>query len=190
MNYIILLKNFLSKKILIGLIFFLVGLILGYVLGFFKFHQYIINDTLKFNIDFSWLNWFGQMAPNPEFLSDIAAFEAVIIAFLVPLSIEIISKLSERYNSDVITRSFENNFKNRTLPPLLLINIVVAIILRFFIKDQTNPTALNILAWIVLLIFMYTAYAIWTVINRIKTFISDTQYVINQLYEDVKKSIK
>lgn len=178
-----------SKKFLIG-ISFLVGLIFGYILGFFKIHTLFSYSLPKISIDFSWLNWFGQITPNPTFLSDIAAFEAAIIAFLVPLSIEIISKISERYNSDVITRSFENNWENKILPPFLLINIVAAIVLRFLVQDDISSIAWKILAWIVLIVFIYIAFAIWRVINRIKIFMSNTKAVINQLYEDVEKSIE
>jgi len=176
-----------SKKILAG-ISFLVGLIFGYILGIFKIHASF--PLLKVSFNFSWLNWLGEVTPNPTFLSDVAAFEAVIIAFLVPLSIEIISKISERYNSDVITRSFDNTWENKILPPFLLINIVVAISLRFFVQDDIDSMVWKILAWVVLFIFIGIAFAIWRVINRIKTFMSDTGYVLNQLYEDVEKSIE
>jgi hypothetical protein len=178
-----------NQKAQIG-ISFLVGLILGYVLGLFRIHAFFSYSLPKISIDFSWLSWLGQITPNPTFLSDVAAFEAAIIAFLVPLSIEIISKISERYNSDVITRSFDNTWENKILPPFLLINIVAAILLRFFVQDDINSVVWKILAWIVLVVFMYIAFAIWRVINRIKTFMSDTKSVINQLYEDVEKSIE
>ncbi len=133
--------------------------------------------------------FFGlDITPNPTFLSDVAAFEAAIIAFLVPLSIEIISKISERYNSDVITRSFNKYWK--ILSPFLLINIVVAIGLRFFMKDNTDSLSWKIFAWIIFIIFICIAFAIWRVINRIRNFMSDTKYVINPLYEAVKFSIE
>lgn len=180
-------KFILSKKILVGTSF-LTGLILGYILGFFRIHTFFSFPKISF--DFSWLSWFGQITPNPTFLSDVAAFEAVIIAFLVPLSIEIISKISERYNSDVIIRSFDNTWENKILPPFLLINIVAAIVLRFFIQDDIDSVIWKIFAWIVLFVFIYIAFAVWRVINRIKTFMSDTKSVINQLYEDIEKSIE
>ena len=163
-----------SKKIFAG-ISFLVGLILGYILGFFKLHTFLPNLLPKISINFSWFNWLGQVNPNPNFLSDVAAFEAAIIAFLVPLSIEIISKISERYNSDVITRSFENNWANKILPPFLLINIVAAIVLRFLVQDDINSLTWKISAWIVLLVFICIAFAIWRVITRINIFMSYTK---------------
>jgi len=131
-----------------------------------------------------------NISPNPTFLSDVAAFEAVIIAFLVPLSIEIISKISERYNSEVITRTFENRWENKILLPFLLINIIAAIVLHFLVEDNVDSLSWKIAAWVILLVFIFIAFAIWRVIIRIKTFISDTKTIVNQLYRDVEESLK
>jgi len=177
-----------SKKFHAG-ISLLVGLVMGYILGLFKMHI-LLTFLPRISIDFSWLSWLGRITPNPTFLSDVAAFEALVIAFLVPLSIEIISKISERYNSNVITRSFYNTWENKILPPFILINIVAAIVLGFFVQDDVNSVLWKMLAWIVLFVFIYIAFASWRVINRIKIFMSDTKFVIGQLYEDFKRSIE
>ena len=131
-----------------------------------------------------------NISPNPTFLSDVAAFEAVFIAFLVPLSIDIISKISERYNSEVIIRTFENRRENKILPPFLLINTIIAIVLRFFVESGVDSLSWKITAWVILLVFIFIAFAIWRVIIRIKTFISDTKTIVNQLYRDVEESLK
>ncbi len=147
-------------------------------------------SLLKTSIDFSHLSWLGEITPNPAFLSSVAAFEAVVIAFLVPLSIEITSRISERYKSDVITRSFNNNWQNRCLPPFLLINIVAAVILRFFVQDDTDSTAWKIAACTILIFFMYIAFIICRTIKRLTNFMSDPKFVIDQLYKEAEKSIK
>ena len=180
-------KSHLSSKRIWAGIGFLAGLILGYILGIFKVHTFF--PLPEISINFSWLNWFGDVTPNPIFLSDVAAFQAVIIAFLVPLSIEIISKISERYNSDVIIHSFENNWWNKILPPFILVNIAIAIVLRFLVSDDIDTMAWKIIAWIILLIFLFIAFAVWRVIERIKRFMR-AQSVINQLYEDVERSVE
>ncbi|MFH1653940.1 MAG: hypothetical protein ABIE74_07770 [Pseudomonadota bacterium] len=137
-------------------------------------------------------DFFRSVTPNPSFLSDVAAFEAAIIALLIPLSIEIVSKISERYNSDAITRAFENGWGNKILPPFLLINIVAAVFLRFVVSDQVSNDSIiwKICAWIVLLIFIIIAVAIWRVIMRIKMFVGDPKAVIDQLYKDVEVSLE
>lgn len=167
---------------------FILGVILGYIAGYYRALQYILNIRFtRISLDFSWLS---NVTPNPTFLSDVAAFEAAIIAFLVPLSIEIISKISERYNSDVIIRTFERHWANRILAPFLLLNIVAAVILRFLVVDSADSTIWKIIGWMMLVIFVGVAYAIWRVINRIKVFISNTKSVINELYRNVEESLQ
>jgi hypothetical protein len=176
-----------SQKALVG-ISFLVGLILGHILGNFRIHTFL--SLPKISLNFSWLNWLGEVIPNPTFLSDVAAFEAAIIAFLVPLSIEIISKISQRYDSDVIIRSFTNNWKNKILPPFLLLNIVAAIALRFFVQEGSNSIILTVGSWVILLALIFIAFVIWRVIIDIKRIMSDTRSVLNELYGDIKKTLE
>lgn len=167
---------------------FLTGLVLGYMLGIFKTHT--LFSLPKVSISFSWLSWFGENTPNPVFLSDIAAFEAAIIAFLVPLSIEIISKISQRYDSDVTIRSFTDNWKNKILPPFLLLNIIAAIALRFFIQGDSDSIILSIGSWLMLPALLFVAFVIWRVILDITRMMSDTRSVLDELYNDVKKTLE
>lgn len=178
---------FSSKKVQVR-IYIIVGLLLVYLLEIDRFN--VLFSLLINSINLAWLSWLWGTTLDPSFLSDVAAFEAAIIAFLVPLSIEIISKISERYNSDVITRTFNSIWENRILPPFLLINIVAAIVLRFFVRDDIDNIVLKIFAWLVLLVFLGIAIIILRVINKIKLFMSDTQYAINQLYENVERYIE
>jgi len=120
-----------------------------------------------------------NISPNPTFLSDVAAFEAVFIAFLVPLSIDIISKISERYNSEVIIRTFENRRENKILPPFPLINTIIAIVLRFFVESGVDSLYWKIAAWLILIVFISTSIVIWRVTICIKTFISDTKAIVD-----------
>jgi len=173
-------RLFSSRAFLVGLCV-VAGLIWAYDLGRLEFVRNVF-DALSIRL--------SAITPNPIFLSDVAAFEAAIIAFLVPLSIEIISKISERYNSDVITQVFERQWENRMLAPFLLINAVAAVILRFLVSDDANSLAWKLAAWLVLSVFVCIAYAIYRVIVRIKAFMSNTNFVIDQLYRDVEKSLE
>ncbi|MEQ8193784.1 MAG: hypothetical protein RIB59_04780 [Rhodospirillales bacterium] len=136
-------------------------------------------------INFPWLCVLDNISPSPEFLSDVAAFEAVTIAILIPLSIEIISKLSERYNSEVIIRTFEEYWANKYLPGFLLINIVAVVILRFFAHDYVSSHIWKISALIILLFFIVIAFVVWRVIRQIRFFMHDTRFILDQLYKNV-----
>jgi len=99
------------------------------------------------------LGWFlYKIAPDPNFLAAAAAFEGVIIAFLIPLTISIIAKLSKRYGSSIITDTFEKNWV-RLLPIFLLANIAATILLIAFMHELPTK-AWQILALILLLFFL------------------------------------
>ena len=193
-NRLVFILNVATRSnIVLIFIGFMTGGFLGYLFSHWMIHNKLTADILGqlFKINsYSLEPWNMNIQANPAFLSDIAAIEAAIIAFLVPLSIEIISKLSERYNSDVITRAFARKWENRLLTPFLLINIILAVIMRFLIKDDTDTICWAFLSWIILIAFMFVAFLIWRVINHIKNFMTEERSVLNQLYEDVEKSIQ
>lgn len=136
------------------------------------------------------IDWITKLKLNANFLSDIAAFEAVVIAFLVPLSIDIISKISDRYNSDVISQIFENDWANKILPRLLLVNIVLAIFLRFISQGDNQSLIFKIFELILFVVFVGVAFAILHIINLIKMYVSDTNSIINKLHEDIEASLE
>ncbi len=87
-------NEFIKTKKLLCSVSFIAGIIIGYILGLFNFGLKTVNYFLS-NLKalFSPLTNF---TPTPNFLSDIAAFEAVVIGLAIPLSFEIISRMSER----------------------------------------------------------------------------------------------
>ncbi|KJR42756.1 hypothetical protein MCHI_001345 [Candidatus Magnetoovum chiemensis] len=135
--------------------------------------------------------WLFSINPNPDFLSDIAAYEGTILALFVPLIMEILSRISERYNSDVLTRIFERRWENKLLPYVLLITIVTAVVLRFAVHDGNSyPAAWKIIGWTLLAVFVSVALLIGLVIVRFKDFVSNAQLLIDGLYKNVEKSIE
>lgn len=163
---------------------FLVGLILGYALGLFEIHQFFFNFPKI-------PDWFLKFYPKISFLSDVAAFEGVILALLIPLSIDIVSKISERYKSDIIINTFESPWWNRLLPAFLLINIVLAIVLRFFIDDKTEITSQwKCVEWMLLIFLVFIAFVVYFVIQRISNFIKNTDYTIDQLFQRAERLLE
>ncbi|MBG0785244.1 MAG: hypothetical protein H0S79_09085 [Anaerolineaceae bacterium] len=137
------------------------------------------------------INWFSTFEIKPDFLSDVAEFEAAIIAFLIPLSIEIVSKLSERYDSDVIIDNFENSFSNKILPFMLILNIILAITLRFFANDfSIETTEWKIFAWVIFISFIFIAIMILIVIKRTKNFMTSPTFSLNQLYKKLEEALE
>jgi len=57
-------------------------------------------------------------------------------------------------------------------------------------KEYTNSLVWKIIAWIMLFIFIIIAIIVGLVINRIIKFVSDPKYVLDQLYQNVKKNLE
>lgn len=170
-----------------------VGFLCGYVLGYSHFFDNKTFDLLSLFFKNIHLlkEWFLRFHPSPDFLSDIAAFEAAVIAFLIPLSIEIISKVSERYESEITTEVFEKRPSNRLLPYLLMFNILLAVVLRFFVNTQNGSSHLVMIAsWVTLIFFIIIAFMILQVIRNIKKFMTNKKFIIQELINDAKKSIE
>lgn len=187
-------KKFFTKirNNLILIDVFSIGFFLGYILGYSHFLEnkiiYIDLIVHKANV---LKDLFLRFHPNPDFLSDIAAFEAAVIAFLIPLSIEIVSKVSERYESEITIRVFEERLSNKFLPYFLMVNIGLAIMLRFFINSTNGSSAFFVISsWIILVLFVWIAIMILLVIRNIKKFVTNKHFIIEELINDAKKSIE
>lgn len=181
-----------ARKNLLAIDTFMFGLLFGYMLGDSRTLSGLKVDFSKVIQPIQTLcEWFLKFKPDPDFLSDIAAFEAAVIAFLIPLSIEIISKISERYESEITIRVFEERLSNWILPYMLMANIVLAILLRFSTNTSNEGTTLlTVLYWITLVFFVLVAFLILQVIRNIKKFMTNKSFIIRELLDDAKKSLK
>jgi len=128
--------------------------------------------------------------PRPNFLSDVAAFEAVVISIAIPLSFEIISRISERYQSDILTKRFSQEWVVRWLPVFLIFNIVIAITLRFFVEDVPTTSLWKPLAWITLIGFLFVAWALIKFLRLLKNYMTETEFILNRLFDEAEKSLK
>ena len=169
---------------------FLLGILLGYLLGFFRIHEYAKLPALNFSWLFDFISTVTSLTPNPKFLSDIAAFEAVLLAFFIPLSIEIVSKISERYKSEVIISAFDSIWENKILPWLLIFNIIFAISLRFLVNDDGLLGFWKICAWIVFVVFIGTAVIIFRAIAKLKKYMTNVDYILEKLSQNAKEIVK
>lgn len=160
----------------------LISVLIGIYIGYFLSTKFSLNHLGNLSV----IRFFISVTPNPKFLSDVAAFQAVILAFLLPLSIEIISRLSERYKSEVVSSLFKNRWENILFPYVLIFNIILAVVMRFFVDDNFNNGLPLFLAWLVLLVFLFNAYLTFRVVAITKSMISDTKILLGLLFKKVE----
>jgi len=167
---------------------FTVGVLVGYLLGLSRLG---IRSFDKFLDRFSSvLIRIYYFVPPRDFLSDVAAFEAVVIGLAIPLSFEIVSRISERYKSEVITKRFLQEWTSRWLQVLLLANIVLTVCLKFFVRDDSTGDAWKIFAWITFAGFLFTTVVFLMFLRRLKLYASDTEFVLNELFNDAEQFFK
>lgn len=127
---------------------------------------------------------------NPSGLSDVAAFSAVIIGLWIPLSIEIITRISDRYKSEVIVTLFERRWQNRWLPRVFIFNLLLTVLLRFFIPEKEISTLEIILSWLSIIIFITSCAFLVNSIKIVKIYTYKTDYILQELINDAKKILK
>ncbi|MBD2693509.1 hypothetical protein [Anabaena catenula] len=181
-------RSLANQKIILYGAYFLTGMSLGTLLGLFKY-PVISNISFIFYWIQSCLNWIISLSPNTSFLSDIVAFQGAIIAIAIPLSLEIISRISERYNSGVITKKFSQESEIKLLPILLTIDIIAAIILKFFIPADSISGYWKIIAWITFIVFIFTIYILYKFFATLRRYITDTNFLLDELFNDIEKSL-
>ncbi len=132
-----------------------------------------------------------RVSPDVGFLSDIAAFEGVLISIAIPVSLDIISRISDRYNSNILSKQFNREWEIKILPVLLIINIVVAIILRFAFNDSNvSIPAWKILSWLMLVVFIFIAITLVLFIRKLNLYSSDIDHALKKLLSDAKKLVE
>ena len=132
----------------------------------------------------------NEFNPEPTFLSDIVAVEAVVIAIAIPLSFEIISRISERYQSEVISNRFTKSLIVIWIARLLILNIIFIVFLRFFINDNPLPRLWKQLAWIAFIGFLISTVIFWKFILRLNQYMTGTKLILKELYNDAEKFFK
>lgn len=182
-------KNLIKTKTFLCSIIFTPGGIVGYIQEIFNLKLKIINVSLG-NLGKT-LSHFLNFVPTADFLSDVAAFEAVVIAIAIPLSFEIVSRISERYRSEVISKKFVQEWAVQLLPTFLIFNIILAVALRFFVNSNPTSIVWKLLAWIAFIGFLIIAgILLFCFIPRLKHYMTESEFVLEELFNEAEKSLK
>lgn len=179
-------KNVLKSKLLLCIISFFVGIIVGYTIRFAQMNSKIIDVLQIFRNELETLtSSFFNFVPDPSFLSDIAAFEGILIGVATPIALQVVSRTADRYNDDEIARIFTDEILYRCQYFLLLPNIAIAISLRFF--DIDNSLILGtILIWLLINIVVFYKF-----IKLVEQYVTNTdEIVLKKLNTHVENILK
>jgi len=162
----------------LGVIFWLIFFLL--ILILLKFNN-IIMFILNFVLTFS---------PSPNFLSDITGVLAAIIAISLPLSNDIISRISEKYESHRITNYLLEKCGSKKLLFIAIANIVFTIIIRFLVKEQTDSVLWKIFSWVALFWSIMCIYYFAIFASNLMKYMKGIESVINDLFQKAERYVE
>jgi len=100
------------------------------------------------------INFIINLEPTPDFLSDIAAFEGILIGVSIPISLQVVTWVVDRYSDQEIAQFFIKEPLYRSQYLLFLPSIIIAILLRF-LNISNSLILLLIFFWMVINIFIF-----------------------------------
>ncbi len=178
---------------------FILGVLIGYGLGLVRLHETITQGWQIIKLKEWWMqvssfftqtiwkplaSWFITFSPSIGFTSDVIAYQAAIIAIAIPVSLEIISRISERYQSGVITKEFNRQWQFKALLSLVIAEALLGITLKFFV-DAKIDGYWKVLAWGIFLLFFATNFALLAFFNNLRQYTSNTKFLLDRLFDDL-----
>lgn len=118
----------------------------------------------------------------------LVGFYGAVIAFFIPHSIEMVSKIGKQYQSESIADRFRNEKLIEKVPFHLLLGILCNFFLILFYK-MNYELLRNILVFMIACHFLYVLYLIRNYINRLK-FYTNTDAIITEIQQEIKDAIR
>lgn len=128
---------------------------------------------------------------DTNYLVAIIAFYGAVIAFFIPFTIDMSSKLKTQYGTEIISKKFESEKVVENLYIKLLVNTFIASGILLFYKGSCG-IALLILNTIILFIFIYSInifFDIYKYVNLLREY-TDTDKVLEMLQKEIEKEIE
>ena len=138
------------------------------------------------------LSWAANFSTSKDFLLQVLTFEGIILTVAVPLSLDMVSRVSERYQSNVVTKRFRSSGAVILLPFVLLFKVTAIIVGLFFIPDRGLTGILVILSWCVLISFLVIVALVIQYYRVLRQYMSEesSKIILQDLVADASKAIK
>lgn len=131
----------------------------------------------------------------------IMGFYGAILAFFIPHSIDMVSKIGEQYESEIIANKFRQEYFIKIMPFNLTIGIFISFFIILFFNidsfgqvdqntiDTTVYLYKNFLIFLVSCHFIFVIFLIYNYINRLK-FYTNVDEILNVFQAEIANAIK
>ena len=130
---------------------------------------------------------FCCMKIDINFLVVLVGLYGAVIAFFVPLSIDMVSKIGKMYETDVIAEMFKNESEVKNIHNHLLSGIV-GIAFTIALSKTLHTFVLLFIIFFIAVHFLFVVHSIHSFINKLK-FYTDTDSVLKLLQQELKDVI-
>ena len=92
---------------------------------------------------------------------------------------------------EVISKRFIREWPIKLLPIFLILNILIAVTLKFFMPNNPTTTVWQYLAWITFAGFFIIALIfLFGFIAKLKRYMTDPEFVLDNLFNEAEKALK
>ena len=162
------------------------SIIIFYIFGYSYFSA-CINSYFNYQNFFKEAESYCCIEVDANFFVVIVGFYGAIIAFFIPFSINMISKIGKMYETEIVAEKFKNEREVKDIH----IHLLVGIILSGFIlalHDTINQLFFSVIVFFIATHFLYVIYAIYTLIQKLR-FYTDTDKVLEMLQMEITNVI-
>lgn len=135
-----------------------------------------ITETIYSSLDYPMklVTFLINYTPSSDFLSDALAFEGILIGVTIPISLQVVSGMAERYRDQEIAKIFIDELLYRAQYILFFLNIGSSIFVKFW-NGATIPT---FVLWILFLWFIGNIIVFYIFIRLVEQYITNTDKLL------------
>lgn len=128
---------------------------------------------------------------DSNYLVAIIAFYGSVIAFFIPFTIDMSSKLKNQFGSEIISKKFEKEKIVKRLYIKLIINVFTASVILLFYKGAEGTILLmfNMIIFSILIYSISIFYDIYNYVKLLKKY-TDTDKVLDMLQKEISDATK
>lgn len=164
------------EKMAFGILLSKLKILITEAWRFFEYATYLIIGLIK-----SLVNTISSIEPDASFLSDVAAFEAVLIGVSIPISLQVVTWTAERFRDIEISKIFIGEKLYKAQYVLFISNILIAIFFKFA-KINDKFALWVLLFWLFLNVYIFLKF-----IKRVEQYAANTE---NYLLKRLKKNVE
>ena len=114
---------------------------------------------------------------NSDYLTEILTIESVILAFVIPLRYNILSRLSEKYDSLPVNKMFLSELKTRFLLYIIVFSLVLIVSYKAFPIIQE----ISFIPMFVYSLFIAVMIILTLSLNSLRNYLLSYEYLVKNL---------